>query len=258
MTTIKQIRENSPIILNISNMVTPQHVADAINFIGASPIMFDDIKEASDLVNISNALVINMGSSNDADVEKSISAGKYANQKGIPVVIDPVAIGASKLRQNNFAKVAKEVKFEGVRGNAGELAFLADIEWNAQGIDAGNGDGDLHQIAETVAKKFDCITLLSGVTDVISDGSKTVEVKNGHHYFAVNVGCGDMLDGILGACLAVDNSLDSAVLASSILSIAGEIAGGITDNLPYSFLSTVFNTLYQLTDEEINEFQKLS
>ena len=66
-----------------------------------------------------------------------------------------------------------------------------------------------------------------------------------------------MLDGILGACLAVDNTLNSAVLASSILSIAGEIAGGITDNLPYSFLSTVFNTLYQLTDDEINEFQKL-
>ncbi|WP_220729049.1 hydroxyethylthiazole kinase [Apilactobacillus zhangqiuensis] len=257
MTNIKQIRENSPIILNISNMVTPQHVADAINFIGASPIMFDDIKEASDLVNISNALVINMGSSNDGDVEKSIVAGKYANQKGIPVVIDPVAIGASKLRQDNFAKVTKEVKFDGIRGNAGELAFLADIDWNAQGIDAGEGDGDLHQIAETVAVKFDCISLLSGVTDVISDGSKTVEVKNGHHYFAVNVGCGDMLDGILGACLAVDNSCDSAVLASSILSIAGEIAGGITDNLPYSFLSTVFNTLYQLTDEEINEFQKL-
>ena len=256
MTTIKQIRENSPIILNISNMVTPQHVADAINFIGASPIMFDDIKEASDLVNISNALVINMGSSNDADIEKSIAAGKYANQKGIPVVIDPVAIGASKLRQDNFEKVAKEVKFDGVRGNAGELAFLADIEWNAQGIDAGDGDGDLHEIAETVAKKFDCITLLSGVTDVISDGNKTVEVRNGHHYFAVNVGCGDMLDGILGACLAVDNILDSAVLASSILSIAGEIAGSITDNLPYSFLSTVFNTLYQLTDEEIHEFQK--
>ncbi|MGL4699319.1 MAG: hydroxyethylthiazole kinase, partial [Apilactobacillus waqarii] len=125
------------------------------------------------------------------------------------------------------------------------------------GIDAGEGDGDLHQIAETVAKKFDCIVLLSGVTDVISDGSMTVEVKNGHHYFAVNVGCGDMLDGILGVCLAVDNSLDSAVLASSILSISGEIAGGITDNLPYSFLSTVFNTLYQLTDEEITEFQKL-
>ena len=156
MTTIKQIREKSPIILNISNMVTPQHVADAINFIGASPIMFDDIKEASELVNISNALVINMGSSNDADVEKSIAAGKFANQKGIPVVIDSVAIGASKLRQDNFAKVAKEVKFDGVRGNAGELAFLADIEWNAQGIDAGEGDGDVPQIAGTPRKKYDC------------------------------------------------------------------------------------------------------
>lgn len=257
MTTIKQIRAQSPIILNISNMVTPQHVADAINFIGASPIMFDDIKEAADLVNISNALVINMGSSNDADVEKSIAAGKYANQKGIPVVIDPVAIGASQLRQDNFAKVAKEVKFDGVRGNAGELSFLADIEWNAQGIDAGEGDGDLHEIAKAVAKKFNCVSLLSGVVDVISDGQKVVEVQNGHHYFAVNVGCGDMLDGILGACLAVDNSLDSAVLAASILSISGEIAGETTENIPYTFLSTVFDTLYQLSDSQISDLQKL-
>lgn len=257
MATIKQIRDQSPIILNISNMVTPQHVADAINFIGASPIMFDDIKEAADLVNISNALVINMGSSNDTDVKKSITAGKYANQKGIPVVIDPVAIGASQLRQDNFAKVAKEVKFDGVRGNAGELAFLADIEWNAQGIDAGEGDGDLHEIAKAVAQKFNCVSLLSGVVDVISDGQKVVEVQNGHHYFAVNVGCGDMLDGILGACLAVDNSLDSAVLAASILSIAGEIAGETTENIPYTFLNTVFDTLYQLSDTQINDLQKL-
>lgn len=257
MITIKQIREQAPIILNISNMVTPQHVADAINFIGASPIMFDDIKEAADLVNISNALVINMGSSNDADIEKSIAAGKYANQKKIPVVIDPVAIGASQLRQDNFAKVANEVEFAGVRGNAGELAFLAGIEWDAQGIDAGNGDGDLHEIAQTVAKKFNCITLLSGVTDIISDGNKTIEVQNGHHFFAVNVGCGDMLDGILGACLAIDNSCEAAVLASSILSVAGEIAGEKNENTPYSFLNTVFDTLYQLTDKQIEKRQKL-
>jgi hydroxyethylthiazole kinase len=72
---------------------------------------------------------------------------------------------------------------------------------------------------------------------------------------ATNVGCGDMLDGIIGTCLAVDNSIQGALLGTSILSIAGEIVGKDTINQPYTFLNRVFDTLFQLNNKDIQKYQ---
>lgn len=76
-----KLRQKNPIVLNIANTVTQQHVADAINFLGASPIMFSDVREAEDLLNISNSLVINLGTPTDSLLQRAIVAGQYANKK---------------------------------------------------------------------------------------------------------------------------------------------------------------------------------
>jgi hydroxyethylthiazole kinase len=84
MPTIQELHTKKPIVLNIANMVTPQHVADAISFIGASPIMFDDSSESKNLIKIADAFVINLGSTSEHDLQKARVAGKLANQKSFP------------------------------------------------------------------------------------------------------------------------------------------------------------------------------
>ncbi len=47
-----KLQDHKPLVLNLANMVTPQHVADAINVIGGSPLMTRSIDEVAELVSI--------------------------------------------------------------------------------------------------------------------------------------------------------------------------------------------------------------
>ncbi|WEV54924.1 hydroxyethylthiazole kinase [Leuconostocaceae bacterium ESL0723] len=258
MLTIENIRQSNPVILNVANFVTPQRVADAINFYGGSPIMFTDADEAQDLMAIAQALVINLGTTNTGDLAAGAQAGQVANQKGLPVVIDPVAISATKLRQGNFKTLTEQVQPTLIRGNAGEIAYLAGESWQANGIDAGQGSGDLASLAQAAAKKQDCLVVLSGPSDFITDGKNTWRVDNGHPAFQTNVGSGDMLDGLLGVVLALSHDLTDIARTVATFSIAGEIAGQAFSNQPASFMVEVFNQLANLTDEVIDQHLKMT
>lgn len=59
--------------------------------LGASPIMADCIEEVEDMVSIASSLVFNIGMLNTQSLECILFAGKYANQKGDPIMLDPVA-----------------------------------------------------------------------------------------------------------------------------------------------------------------------
>ncbi|MDF7626458.1 hydroxyethylthiazole kinase [Lactobacillaceae bacterium L1_55_11] len=258
MLTIENIRQHNPVILNVANFVTPQRVADAINFYGGSPIMFTDADEAQDLMAIAKALVINLGTTNAGDLAAGAKAGQVANQKGLTVVIDPVAVSATKLRQENFKVLTNQVRPTLIRGNAGEIAYLAGENWQANGIDAGQGSGDLTTLAEAAAKKQDCLVVLSGPSDFISDGETTWRVDNGHPAFQTNVGSGDMLDGLLGVVLALSHDLTDIARTVATFSIAGELAGHTFSQQPASFMVEVFNQLANLTDEVIDQHLKMT
>ena len=55
------IREKSPLVHNITNYVVMNNTANALLAIGASPVMAHAKEEVEDIVTISSALVINMG-----------------------------------------------------------------------------------------------------------------------------------------------------------------------------------------------------
>ena len=69
-------------------------------------------------------------------------AGKTANSIGIPVVLDPVGVGATSYRRETIRQLLSEVKFALIRGNAGELATIAGEDWQAKGVDAGQGKNE--------------------------------------------------------------------------------------------------------------------
>ncbi|CAH1851309.1 hydroxyethylthiazole kinase [Convivina intestini] len=259
MLSINTVRQQNPIVLNISNTVTQQRVADAISFFGGSPIMFTDIEETKDLLSIAQALVINLGSVNEHSLSQAIEAGQVANRLGIPVVVDPVAVAVTKVRRQAFQQLSAAVNFTAIRGNAGELAYLAEIDWHSQGIDAGQGDlSQLSLIAQKVAQRYHTFSVLTGPTDYISDGNIVQTVANGHPYFQTNVGSGDMLDGILGVALAIENSLNSLSWATGIFGLAGELAGKETPSQPANFIPAVLNQLHQLDDVTIQKQVKLN
>ena len=92
-----------------------------------------------------------------------LAAGKAIDIRiGIPVVLDPVGVGATQYRKDVVAELLSKVKFTAIRGNAGEIAQLAGVNWAAKGVDTGQGEGDVKQIAKLAAQRHQCVVAVSG------------------------------------------------------------------------------------------------
>ena len=96
---LQRIRSTNPLVYNITNSVVEDFTANALLALGASPIMSDSIDETEELVAISNALNINIGTPNSGSIAAMLKAISTARGLGKPVALDPVAIGATNLRR---------------------------------------------------------------------------------------------------------------------------------------------------------------
>ena len=91
---LDEVRRISPLVHCITNYVTVNDCANVLLACGASPVMADDEREAEEIVSISSALVINIGTHNERTIP-SVQGGEKANELGLPVILDPVGAGAS-------------------------------------------------------------------------------------------------------------------------------------------------------------------
>jgi len=224
----ENIRAKKPLIHHITNYVTANDCANITLAVGASPVMADDIAEVSDICAISSALLINMGTLNAHTIESMLTAGKTANRLNIPVVFDPVGVGASSLRNKTARKFLNEIKVSVLRGNISEIKFIAGLQSETKGVDASNRDltDDTIPIAKNLSKKLDCVVAITGAVDIISNGEKNVSIKNGHKMLSNITGTGCMCSSLIASFCGASpkNIFESAITAISIMGIAGEIA----------------------------------
>ena len=171
------IREKNPLIHNITNYVTVNDCANAILAIGGSPVMADDINEVEDIVSLSSALIINIGTLNQRTIDSMIKAGKKANELKKPVVLDPVGAGASTLRNNAVKEILSQVKIDVLRGNLSEISFIAGLRASTRGVDSAVEDEKNNpvDVGKIVAKKYSCIVGITGKEDIITDGVNVVK-----------------------------------------------------------------------------------
>ena len=227
---IDKVRATSPLVHHITNYVTVNDCANITLGIGASPIMADAIDEAADIAAISSAVVLNMGTLNERTIPSMLAAGKSANEKGVPVVIDPVGAGASQLRNETVAEQLKEIRPAVVRGNISEIRFLAGLTAETKGVDAADGDklaGDeAMAVARDLALKLGCVVAITAAVDVVSDGGRTVLIENGHEKLSGLTGTGCMCSSLIGSYCGANPELplESTVAALLSMGIAGEIA----------------------------------
>lgn len=223
----EQVRKKVPLVHCITNYVTVNDVANALLACGGSPIMADDIDEVAQIAGISNALVLNIGTLNARTVASMAAAGKAANEKGIPVVLDPVGAGASDLRNAAVQKLLQEVKFAVIRGNLSEVSFIAGLQVSTRGVDSSAADSgnDAVKVAKTVADRYGCVAAITGAQDVVTDGARLAKIDNGVAAMGKITGTGCMLSGIIGAYAgAVEDTFSAVVAAVKSMGIAGELA----------------------------------
>ena len=133
---LDSVRENSPLIHNITNYVTVNDVANAILAVGASPIMADEKKEAAEITSICKGLNINIGTLNRNTISSMFAAGKKAQSLNHKILLDPVGAGASTLRTKTALSLINKIKFDVIRGNISEIKTLATGSGKTKGGDA--------------------------------------------------------------------------------------------------------------------------
>jgi len=221
------LRKAKPLVHHITNYVTVNDCANMTLAIGASPIMADAIAEAEDIARLSSALVLNIGTLNSSTIASMLVAGKAANEKNIPIILDPVGAGASTLRNDTVARILREVYISVVRGNISEVRFLAGLSSNTKGVDASAADemDNAADVAQRVARMFHCVVAITGAVDTIADAERVVHIRNGHPMMADVTGTGCMCSSLVGSfCGASPDWFEATAAAVLCMGIAGELA----------------------------------
>lgn len=248
---LTRIRSENPLIHNLTNIVVANYVANGLLAIGASPIMSNAPAEMDELVRIVGAVAINIGTPGSEQVAAMMAAAKAAQQYGKPLLLDPVAVGATTYRRTIVQDLLAGVPFAAIRGNAAEMAALAGVAWQGKGVDVGRGDGDLYAIAKAVAQRYRTVAVVSGEVDVLSDGERVVTVSGGTPLFPLITGSGCLHGALCAAFIAVaDDVLAACATACAAYACAGERAaqGGIANG---TFTTALLDSLARLQSTDI-------
>lgn len=239
------IRQKKPLVHSITNFVVMNETANAILCLGALPIMAHAVEEVEEMVGITSALVLNIGTLEPKWIEAMELAGKRANQLGIPVILDPVGAGATRLRTESSKRLLKSVKISIVRGNAGECATLAGIAAEVRGVESIGASASPAEIATKFASTYGCTVAITGVVDVVSDGTRTARISNGDPMMGKVVGTGCISNVIVASFAAVNkDTFTAATGALATFGIAGELAANISGDRPGTFHTELYNALY--------------
>ncbi len=251
------LRNKHPLVHHITNYVTVNDCANITLCIGGAPVMADAPEEVCEMVSMASALVLNIGTLNDRQVESMLLAGKRANDRGIPIVLDPVGAGATRYRTETVHRLMDQLDISIIKGNAGEIGVLAGTGGIVRGVDSAGITGDPLVITRELARSSGSIVIMSGPTDIVSNGDTTILVENGHELMGKISGTGCMASSIVGAFAGASKDLlVGSVAALAAFGIAGENASRRAYS-PYSFKVALFDETALLTPESLADRSKM-
>ena len=261
---LKNVREKTPLVHNITNYVTVNDCANIVLACGASPIMSDDVNEVQEITSICGGLNINIGTLNQRTIPAMLAAGKKANELHHPIVLDPVGAGASQLRTETALRLLEEVQFTVIRGNISEIKTLASGSGTTKGVDADVADRVTEEnldsavaFVKAFAQKTGAVVAVTGAIDIVADASKAYCIRNGHPMMSSITGTGCQLSAMTAAYLIAnpDHPLDAAAAAVCAMGLCGEIAHDRLTPMDgnSSYRNYIIDAVYHMTPAQLKE-----
>ncbi|MGL4393848.1 MAG: hydroxyethylthiazole kinase [Brevinema sp.] len=250
-----KIESQKPLILNISNQVTMNFMANALLAVGASPVMSVCVEDAQDLLAHADAVNINIGTLDTQSILLATTLSQ-TNLKKKPLILDPVGAGASILRTNTALSILPYTSV--LRGNIGEISALMGNHDTVNGVDSRIDfhpqNSDLFKQITSFSKTHNCILGISGKTDLIINGENHVRVEFGSPMMSKITGMGCVLSAITAAFCAVERDYFKATrLAFAYYTLCGELAEQKTKSLGFFsnyFLEILANPDYDYLEEK--------
>ncbi|GAA4674764.1 hydroxyethylthiazole kinase [Nocardioides nanhaiensis] len=221
----RSLREQAPLVQCLTNYVSMDLVANLLNAAGASPAMVHDDHEAGEMASLASAVVVNIGTPSPPWVSGMHAAASVARERGIPWVLDPVAVGATAYRRETVTALLAH-RPSVVRGNASEVLAMASATAAGRGVDSTHESDQVVAPAQELATRLACVVVVSGGTDVVTDGDRTLLITGGDARMPLVSALGCSASALVAACCAVTpDPLVGAATAMALLAVAGERAG---------------------------------
>lgn len=242
------LRDRAPLVHNITNFVVMEVTANALLAIGASPVMAHAAEEMEEITKLSSALVLNIGTLSKAWIASMHKALEIAAANAIPVVVDPVGAGASRLRTLTALDLLEKSENALLRGNASEILALAGETGKTKGVDSTESSVSALDAAKRLAFRFGCMVCVSGETDLITDGKNFCFIRGGSALMPRITGMGCSASALAGAFAGICEEKPSALplsAAMSVMAAAGSRAAKQAKG-PGTFLPFFLDSLYHM------------
>ncbi len=255
---LDSIRANKPLIHHITNYVVMNETANATLALGALPVMAHAAEEVEEMVGLAGSLVLNIGTLYPELVESMLLAGKEANRREVPVVLDPVGAGATSLRTRSALRILDQVQVAIIRANAGEAATLVGAKAEVRGVESIGVEGNLEEFCANLARERKCTVAITGPVDTISDGKRLARVFNGHPLLGGVTGTGCMCTTMVAGFAAVSTDAWAGAVGGLVtFGIAGEIAAARSgEKRPGTFHVELYNALAEVSANDIADLAR--
>jgi len=251
--TLRAMRGQKPLVHQITNYVVMNETANATLALGALPVMAHAGEEVEEMARIASSLVLNIGTLSEHWVEAMLLAGGTATARQIPVVLDPVGVGATEYRTATARRILDLVGVTVLRGNAGEIATLVGVQAEVRGVESIGAGMEPAELARAAARSLGVIASVTGPVDHVSDGERVLAVSNGHALLATVTGTGCMSSAITGCFLAAKpgEPLEAAAEALAAFGVAAEDAARGAEG-PGTFHARLYDALYALDPDTLD------
>ncbi|MGC1854058.1 MAG: hydroxyethylthiazole kinase [Candidatus Aquirickettsiella sp.] len=254
---VDRIRLINPLIHNITNLVVMPTTANMLLALGAAPIMAHAAEELDEIIQLAQALVINIGTLDKNWLACIAHAQLAALKRGIPIVLDPVGAGASVYRTTSALNIIKR-GVTVIRGNASEIMALLDTSISTKGVDSTQASDHAVVSARNLAQQYQCIVVVSGKIDFIVSATQTVVLDYGSPLLTKVVGMGCSLTAVIASFLTVNpNLFNAAVHAMAWMGLVSEVAEKKSKG-PGSFYNHLLDSFYTLQKNELQSLFKPS
>lgn len=258
---LTELRRKRPLVQAITNYVTINDCANILLSLGASPAMCEARDEVEEFAAVADALYLNIGTLTAEQKEAMPIAAASASQSGKPVVLDPVAVGGIRRKNEFIHKLLAQHKVAVIKGNTGEIKSMAGFDGEVRGVDSADDGANIIEACVQLAKEYDTVVAATGIIDTISDGKRVVQVHNGHPGLTMITGTGCMLGAMTAAAAAAEKDFFlAACTAVLVMGIAGETAALGMENrvLPGTYRARLFDSIYQLSEADLIKAGRLT
>lgn len=255
---IAVLRGRNPLIHHMTNHVVMSDCAEATLYSGGSPVMTLSRGEAADMAFLADALVINIGTLTTSFCDAAVIAGKAANRKGIPVLLDPVGAGATPMRTRAARSILGEVDVDIVKGNLAEMSVLSGLDAEVRGVDSAGSSAGPAEVCSKFHLEHGSVAVVTGEFDYVCGGKNVFRIGNGHVMLSKVVGTGCMLGSVTACFAAVAETPESAACAGAVFfGVAAGLAAEKADG-PAAFKRALLDELASLDSEKIKKFADVS